>query len=70
MPPAIRLLDSAHLLFGNLPTSDVRLFLQHMIDCAHVDDVDRRDLMLKLSLEPAYPNVNRLLKGELSNAHW
>lgn len=36
-----------------------------MIDGANVDDIGRRNLMLELSIEPAHPNVNRLLKGKL-----
>jgi hypothetical protein len=67
MPPAVQLDSHAHPLFGNLPTSDVGSLFHHMIYGSDVNDVSRRDLMLILAFETAYPNVNRLLKGELSN---
>jgi len=48
-----------------LPAADVGLLIQHMIDGAHVDDVGRRDLVLKLPGQMTQPDINSFFEGEL-----
>jgi hypothetical protein len=43
----------------------MRLFLQHMIDGANVDNVGRRDLVLILTAKMSHPDIDGLLEGKL-----
>ena len=50
---------------GYLFAAEMRLFLQHMIDGANVDNVGCRDLVLILTAEMSHPDIDGLLEGKL-----
>ena len=51
---------------GDLLAADVRLFFQHMIDGANVDNVGRRDLMLILADKMSQPDIDGFFKCKFS----
>jgi hypothetical protein len=52
-------------LRGFLLAADVGHLVQHIADPTRVDDIGRRNLMLKLPGPVTQPNINSFLEGEL-----